>query len=154
MSRDTQPAALLLLSGAVIASGGAAYALHRALIGFWTRAAARPPVSDQTREFLEREKALALRSIKELEFDYAMRKVSDVDFAEMFTRSRWSERGLSRAEIARQLRSKGVADEIAKKVDVLKMEQALMQEGTEKFTEPHKKLLKQIADKRQVLAAK
>ena len=41
MSRDTQPAALLLLSGAVIASGGAAYALHRALTGFWTSAAAR-----------------------------------------------------------------------------------------------------------------
>jgi hypothetical protein len=88
MSRDTHPAALLLLSGAVIASGGAAYALHRALMGFWTKAAARRPVTGQTREFLEREKALALRSIKELEFDYAMRKVSEVDFAEMSARLR------------------------------------------------------------------
>ena len=88
MSRDTQPAALLLLSGAVIASGAAAYALHRALMGFWTSTAAIPPVTGQTREFLEREKALALRSIKELEFDHAMRKVSEVDFAEMSARLR------------------------------------------------------------------
>ena len=32
---------------------------------------------------LEREKALVLRSIKELEFDHAMGKVSDADFAEI-----------------------------------------------------------------------
>ncbi len=88
MSRDTQPAALLLISGAVLASGAAAYALHRSLMGFWAPDRERPPVTNETREFLEREKALALRSIKELEFDHAMRKVSEVDFAEMGARLR------------------------------------------------------------------
>ena len=37
----------------------------------------------RTRAALEREKALVLRSIKELEFDRAMGKVSEKDFAEM-----------------------------------------------------------------------
>ena len=37
---------------------------------------------------LEREKTLVLRSIKELEFDYAMGKVAKADFDEMCTRLR------------------------------------------------------------------
>ena len=37
---------------------------------------------------LEREKALALRTIKELEFDRAMGKVSEADFDEMAARLR------------------------------------------------------------------
>ncbi len=37
---------------------------------------------------MEREKALVLRSIKELEFDRAMGKVSPRDFDEMSTRLR------------------------------------------------------------------
>jgi hypothetical protein len=88
MSRDSHPAALLLLSAAVMASGGAAYALHQALVAFWSGPGFRPPIKDQTRDFLEREKALVLRSIKELEFDHAMRKVGEADFAEMSSRLR------------------------------------------------------------------
>ena len=42
----------------------------------------------RTRAALEREKALVLRSIKELEFDRAMGKVSEKDFAEMSGRLR------------------------------------------------------------------
>ena len=42
----------------------------------------------RTRAALEREKTLVLRSIKELEFDRAMRKVSEKDFAEMSGRLR------------------------------------------------------------------
>jgi hypothetical protein len=42
----------------------------------------------RTRAALEREKTLALRSIKELEFDRAMGKVSEKDFAEMSGRLR------------------------------------------------------------------
>ncbi len=45
-------------------------------------------VGTRTRAALEREKALALRSIKELEFDRAMAKVSDADFQEMSVRLR------------------------------------------------------------------
>ena len=42
-----------------------------------------PLVGGRARAALEREKTLVLRSIKELEFDHAMGKVSDEDFAEM-----------------------------------------------------------------------
>lgn len=45
---------------------------------------------------LEREKALALRTIKELEFDHAMGKVSDADYEEM--------RGRLRSRAARLIR--------------------------------------------------
>ncbi len=45
-------------------------------------------VGERTRAALEREKMLALRSIKELEFDRAMGKLSDGDWQEMSTRLR------------------------------------------------------------------
>lgn len=45
-------------------------------------------VGERTRAALEREKMLTLRAIKELEFDRAMRKLSDEDFQEMSTRLR------------------------------------------------------------------
>ena len=48
----------------------------------------------RTRAALEREKALVLRSIKELEFDFAMRKVSQADFDEMGGRLRRRAMGL------------------------------------------------------------
>ena len=44
--------------------------------------------SERARAAMEREKALVLRSIKELEFDRAMGKVSPRDFDEMSTRLR------------------------------------------------------------------
>jgi hypothetical protein len=42
----------------------------------------------RTRAALEREKMLVLRSIKEIEFDRAMRKISEADFQEMAARLR------------------------------------------------------------------
>ena len=45
-------------------------------------------VGGRTRAALDREKTLVLRSIKELEFDRAMGKVSDADFHEMGSRLR------------------------------------------------------------------
>ena len=45
-------------------------------------------VGGRTRAALERDKALTLRAIKELEFDRAMGKVSDADFSEMRDRLR------------------------------------------------------------------
>jgi hypothetical protein len=48
----------------------------------------RSSLSERTRAVLEREKALALRSIKELEFDRAMGKVSEGDYHEMSGRLR------------------------------------------------------------------
>jgi hypothetical protein len=68
-----------------------------ALVGLATLRAVRPLVSAQeeraqmgerAREALEREKALTLRAIKELEFDRAMGKVSADDFLDMSSRLR------------------------------------------------------------------
>jgi hypothetical protein len=68
------------------------------LVGMAALRAIRPLVSDQderqivigqrTRAALEHEKALALRTIKELEFDRAMGKMSEEDFHEMSVRLR------------------------------------------------------------------
>ncbi len=69
-----------------------------ALVGLAVLRAVRPLVSrdddrtlmvgQRTRVALEREKLLVLRSIKELEFDRAMGKLSDTDFQEMSGRLR------------------------------------------------------------------
>jgi hypothetical protein len=90
VSKDTHPAALLLISAAVLAAGLTAAALHRALAGFLGARAepAGPSPQSGTRDALAAEKALVLRSIKELEFDHAMKKVSDGDFAEIGARLR------------------------------------------------------------------
>lgn len=69
-----------------------------ALVGLATLRTLRPLVSPEddhtamigqrTRVALEREKTLALRSIKELEFDRAMGKLSEADWSEMSGRLR------------------------------------------------------------------
>jgi hypothetical protein len=53
-------------------------------------------VGQRTRVALEREKALTLRSIKELDFDHAMGKLSDEDWREMSGRLRARAAGLMR----------------------------------------------------------
>ncbi|MDP6608230.1 MAG: hypothetical protein QF463_04120, partial [Vicinamibacterales bacterium] len=75
-STDTTPAATILLSLAIGAAALCGLGLLRTL---WPLAAVEfgvdaGAVSNRTREAIEREKALVLRSIKELEFDRAMGK--------------------------------------------------------------------------------
>ena len=53
-------------------------------------------VGQRTRAALEREKLLTLRTIKELEFDRAMGKLSDADWQEMSTKLRARTAGLMR----------------------------------------------------------
>jgi hypothetical protein len=89
IARGQGPTAVILL-GVLMATA--------ALVGYAMLRAVRPLVSPEddrtvmigqrTRVALEREKMLALRSIKELEFDRAMGRVSDEDFKEMSTRLR------------------------------------------------------------------
>jgi hypothetical protein len=88
VSRNTHPAALVMLSAAIVSAGLVGAALHAAITGFFGGEAVEKTVTGRTREFLEQEKALVLRSIKELEFDRAMRKISDQDFAEIGGRLR------------------------------------------------------------------
>jgi zinc-ribbon domain len=89
LSRQTEPAALLLLSAAVLAIGLVGAALHRAVAGFTGQTESMaPPLGERARDRLLREKNLVLRSIKELEFDHAMGKVSETDFADISGRLR------------------------------------------------------------------
>ena len=84
VSRNTHPVALILLSAAILSTGLVAIALHRALAGFFgAKEVSEPTLGSRAREELLREKALVLRSIKELEFDRSMGKVSDADFAQI-----------------------------------------------------------------------
>ena len=90
MSRGQTPAGIILLSALVFAAAGIGAAALRALLPLTQKNPAEETVilGGRTRAALEREKTLVLRSIKELEFDRAMKKVSEKDFAEMSGRLR------------------------------------------------------------------
>jgi hypothetical protein len=90
LSRQSTPEHLILISLTIGAAGAAAAGFYRTLAPLTIRDASvlseRP--TDRARAALGREKALVLRSIKELEFDRAMGKVSPKDFDEMAGRLR------------------------------------------------------------------
>ena len=98
MSRGQSPSAVILLSLTIFA---AAWVGVAALRTFMPLAGKMSPHGGQilggrTRAALEREKTLVLRSIKDLEFDRAMKKVSEKDFNEMSARLRVRAAGLMR----------------------------------------------------------
>ena len=103
-----------------------------ALVGLAALRALRPLVSPQddrsavigqrTRAALEQEKILALRTIKDLEFDHAMGKVSDKDFAEMGARLRVRAAGLMRQLDAGTSYRQAIEAEVEKRVHVKRVE--------------------------------
>jgi hypothetical protein len=90
MSRRSTPEHLILISLTIIAAGFAAAGFYRMLapLAAPDMAMFSEPLSERARLALEREKMLVLRSIKELEFDRAMGKLSPKDFDEMSLRLR------------------------------------------------------------------
>ena len=76
-------AALVLVALTIVGAGLTAAAMYRAVAPLGAEPLDEPAPGGQTRAVLERDKALTLRSLKELEFDRSMGKVSDADFAEM-----------------------------------------------------------------------
>jgi hypothetical protein len=90
MSRQSAPAHLILISLTIASAGAAAAGFYRMLAPLAVEdvSVLDEPPSERARAALEREKALVLRSIKELEFDRAMGKVSPKDFDEMEGRLR------------------------------------------------------------------
>jgi len=88
--RHVPPIEIVLVVVTVGAAGVGAAALYRTLQPLVDSGDLRTPVllGGRTRAALERDKALTLRAIKELEFDHAMGKLSDSDFAEMQRRLR------------------------------------------------------------------
>jgi hypothetical protein len=90
VSPRTTPEHLVMLSVTVFAAGVAAYACYRMLLPLvgqspQARAGLLGAIARRT---LEREKVIVLRTIKELEFDRAMGKIADEDFAEISGRLR------------------------------------------------------------------
>ena len=90
MSRRSTPEHLILISLTIAAAGAAAAGFYRMLAPLATDDVAlfSEPLTERSRLALEREKALVMRSIKELEFDRAMGKLSPKDFDEMAGRLR------------------------------------------------------------------
>ena len=90
LSRGQSPAAVILLSLTVFAAAAVGIAALRTVMPLTSKATpdGMQVLGGRTRAALERDKALVLRSIKELEFDRAMGKVSEKDFAEMSGRLR------------------------------------------------------------------
>lgn len=90
LARQGSASHLILLSVTIAAAGAAAGAFYRTLAPLVSSSASRTaePLDERTRAALQREKMLVLRSIKELEFDRAMGKVSPKDFHEMSARLR------------------------------------------------------------------
>ena len=118
ISEGQSPAGIILLSLIIFGAAGVGIAAWRT---FYPLAGANEPAGPQifggrTRAALEREKTLVLRSIKDLEFDHAMGKVSDKDFAEMGARLRARAAGLIRQLDAGTSYRQAIEAEIEKRV--------------------------------------
>jgi hypothetical protein len=118
VSRGQSPVAIILLSLVIFAAAAVGAAALRTLVPFVRNAEALAVtvVAGRARAAIEREKTLVLRSIKELEFDYAMKKVSDQDFADMALRLRTRAAGLLRQLDAGAAYSTQIEEEIARRL--------------------------------------
>jgi NADH pyrophosphatase NudC (nudix superfamily) len=118
VSRGQSPAAIILLSLVIFAAAATGAAALRTLLPFigGHETLNVPIVGGRARSAIEREKTLVLRSIKELEFDHAMGKVSDQDFAEMGLRLRTRAAGLLRQLDAGTAYSTQIEQELAKRL--------------------------------------
>jgi ribosomal protein L40E len=118
LSEGQTSAGIILLSLVIFgaaAVGIAAWRMFSPLTG--ASEPAGPQIfGGRTRAALEREKTLVLRSIKDLEFDHAMGKVSDKDFSEMGARLRGRAAGLIRQLDAGTSYRQAIEAEIEKRV--------------------------------------
>ena len=118
LSEGQTPAGIILLSLIIFgaaAVGAAAWRTLSPLSGL-DEPAGPQLFGGRTRAALEREKSLVLRSIKDLEFDHAMGKVSEKDFSEMGARLRSRAAGLIRQLDAGTSYRQAIETEIEKRV--------------------------------------
>lgn len=114
-AQGQSPAGVLLLSLVIFTAAGVGVAALRMLLPLTGHDVAKgqPVQGGRTRAALAREKTLVLRSIKELEFDRAMGKVSENDFLEMSARLR-----ARAARLVRQLdASAGYRQQIEREIE-------------------------------------
>ena len=107
------PANIIILSLTVVSVSFVGLGAYRMLSPLVTDQPDAPvTIGGRTRVALEREKTLVMRSIKELEFDFAMGKIAKADFDEMSARLRARALGLMKQLDA----GGGYRDQIAKEV--------------------------------------
>jgi ribosomal protein L40E len=107
------PANIIILSLTVVSVSFVGLGAYRVLLPLVSEQPIVPiTIGGRTRLALEREKALVMRSLKELEFDFAMGKMSKADFDEMSGRLRARALGLMKQLDA----TAGYRDQIAKEV--------------------------------------
>ena len=107
------PANIIILSLTVVSVSFVGLGAYRILSPLVTDQPDAPiTIGGRTRVALEREKALVLRSLKELEFDFAMGKIAKADFDEMSGKLRARALGLMRQLDA----GGGYREQIAKEV--------------------------------------
>jgi hypothetical protein len=98
VSAGQSPASIIVLSLTVVSASFVALGAYRSLAPLVLPDSGEMPelIVGHTRAALEREKTLTLRAIKDLEFDFAMKKVAKQDFDEMNARLRARAMGLMR----------------------------------------------------------
>jgi hypothetical protein len=118
VSEGQSPGGIILLSLVIFAAAAVGVAAWRTFSPLSSRdEPAGPQMSGgRTRAALWREKTLVLRSIKDLEFDHAMGKVSDKDFTEMGARLRARATGLIRQLDEGMTYRQAIEAEIAKRI--------------------------------------
>ncbi len=126
LSRGESPAAVILLSLTIFTAAAMGLAAWRtfAPISAEDEPTGSQVVGGRTRAGIEREKALALRSLKELEFDRAMGKVSDKDYSDMSARLRLRAAGLIRQLDAGENYRDEIEREVANRLAALERGQA------------------------------
>ncbi len=113
------PANIIILSLTVVSVSFVGLGAYRILSPLVSPDADAPiMIGGRTRVALEREKALVLRSIKELEFDFAMRKMSQADFDDMAGRLRQRALGLMQQLDAGGGYRDQIAEEVAKRIGI------------------------------------
>jgi len=114
------PANIIVLSVTVVSVSFVGLGAYRVLAPLVSNQPDEPmTIGGRTRIALEREKALVLRSLKELEFDYAMGKMAKVDFEEMSARLRARALGLMRQLDAGGGYREQIAKEVQQRLDSL-----------------------------------
>jgi hypothetical protein len=98
VSTGQSAASIIVLSLTVVAASTVAMGAYRALVPLVRPDSITPPalVGGRPRAALEREKTLAVRAIKELEFDHAMGKIAPADYDDLSARLRSRAMGLMR----------------------------------------------------------
>lgn len=121
------PANIIILSLTVVSVSFVGLGAYRMLLPLVSKELKAPQtIGGRTRVALEREKTLVLRSIKELEFDFAMGKIAKADFDEMSARLRSRAVGLMKQIDAgggyKELIQKEIAARLAQQAPVTQTE--------------------------------